>query len=171
MEPLACTELSMLPIEPRISAELVAKLFGYNPVTGALYRKESRGNAKAGSLVTGDYVKVNGWTYVTARVIWCIYYGEWPPLDRLVDHKDRNHSNNRSDNLRLATYAQNSQNKAGYGQLAKGVYWRNRESCFAARIIANGKIIELGSFQTEEEASTIYRQACLKYHGEFACLE
>ena len=35
----------------------------------------------------------------------------------------------------------------------------------------NGDRLHLGSFATEEEAAEAYRQAALKYHGEFACLK
>lgn len=34
-----------------------------------------------------------------------------------------------------------------------------------------GQRVHLGSFATKEEASNAYREAALKYHGEFACIK
>ena len=162
----------MLPVEPRISSEKLSELLGYDPTTGDIWWQVSRGPLKAGTPVTGDTVKVNGITYVIGRVAWCLYHGEWPPLDKLVDHKNGRHADNRIDNMRLATYSQNSQNKPGYALHAKGVHRRSRGgNSWEARIMIEGRVIELGSYKSEEEAAEAYRQAALKYHGEFACLE
>lgn len=161
----------MLPLETDLTVERLRFLFDYEPATGILRRKISRGCAAVGSQIFGDYIKIDGRSYVTGRVIWCIHYGEWPPLDMLVDHENRIHADNRIVNMRLATPAQNSQNKAGSATYSKGIYRRDRRSSWAARIIVNGMIKELGSFLTKEEAAEAYRKAALEYHGEFACVE
>lgn len=86
-----------------------------------------------------------------------------------VDHIDNNPLNDRRDNLRLATIAQNSRNaklpstnKSGFKgvTLQKGRYWR-------ACIKVNGKTIHLGHFATAEEAYAAYCEAAKKYFGEF----
>jgi hypothetical protein len=88
-----------------------------------------------------------------------------------VDHKDGNGLNNRRENLRLATHAQNMSstgmrkgNTSGY----KGVSWHKKAHKWAARIQVNSKGLHLGLFFTIEEAALAYDAAALLYHGEFA---
>lgn len=158
--------------EPNVSPAAIRLLFNYNSELGELSRKVNYGRGIVGTVINGDKVMINGQSYATSRVIWCHYYGEWPPLDMFVDHKDRRHGLNRIDNLRLASPTQNQHNKAGSGQYAKGVTWRDRKiKPWQAKIRVNGDRLHLGSFETQEEAAEAYRQAATKYHGEFACLK
>jgi hypothetical protein len=155
---------------PKMSPEKVRELFNYDAETGEFSRRIDYGNGIAGQTFNCDRVMVDSQSYTIGRVIWCHYYGEWPPVDMHVDHKNRRHGLNYIENLRLATPRQNQQNKGGSGQYAKGVTWRARiEKPWQAKIRVEGIRIHLGSFGTEEEAAEAYRQACIKYHGEFAC--
>lgn len=86
-----------------------------------------------------------------------------------VDHIDSDTFNNRRDNLRVATRAQNtrntklrSNNTSGY----KGVSWH--KYAWMAQIMFEGKKIYLGLFKTPEEAHEAYCEAAKKYFGEFA---
>lgn len=156
-------------MEPAFSQRLIECL-SYNPdtgiITGPVTIKSYKGNDY-------DYVVFEGRYEQAANVAWLLHHGEWPPKGYIVDHKNRIKKDNRLANLRLATHVQNMQNKAGYGSHAKGVSYRHdrsRQKPFQARIRVNGIRILLGSFETEEEAAEAYRQAALRYHGEFACL-
>ena len=89
-----------------------------------------------------------------------------------VDHVDRDGLNNRRENLRLSTPAQNQQNQrrhidstTGY----KGV--RYNKGKWMARISVNKVRVYLGVFETPEAAYAAYCDAAKKYHGEFARLE
>lgn len=156
----------------KITVERIRHLFDYDSETGAFSHRIGNRVTPIGFVITGLGMYVDGEHHKTSRFIWLHYYGEWPPQDQWVDHKDGIKSNNRIDNLRLATPTQNQQNKAGYGSYAKGVTWRNRkEKPFQAKIRVNGDRIHLGSFATEEEAAEAYRQAAKEHHGEFACVE
>lgn len=88
---------------------------------------------------------------------------------QIIDHVDGNGLNNMRKNLRIVSSLESSQNKGIYknntvGQ--KGVYLHRGK--FEARIMVNDKRIYLGRFDTAKEAGVVYRQAELKYFGEFA---
>lgn len=85
-----------------------------------------------------------------------------------VDHINGDGLDNRGGNLRLATRAQNTMNS--HSKLTnkyKGVY-RTPSGTFIARIQADGKIVNLGTFANEEEAANVYDAAARKMHGQFA---
>ena len=91
------------------------------------------------------------------------------PDDMLVDHIDRNPLNNRADNLRLVTNAENCQNQTARVTSRtgiKGVYIdsHSKSNRYAAAIQVNGKRIHLGRFKTLPEAAEVVRVATLKYH-------
>jgi len=155
------------------SIERVLELFSYSPETGIVVRILSYGNAVAGQVLEpGNNISIDGVHHRYGRVAWAIHNKAWPPQGYWVDHINGVKADNRIFNLRLATTTQNQQNKAGYGQYAKGVTWRNRKlRPWQAKIRVNGERIHLGSFETEEEAAEAYRQAAIQYHGEFACVE
>lgn len=122
-----------------------------------------RYNNKRACHFTGGYRKVwwDGKKYYAHHIVWCITYGFWPER---VDHKNGNGDDNRPDNLREATQAQNMANKI-HGKMrgveSHGAKWR-------ARIQVNGQRIELGSYASREEAMTAYKAGAEKYFGEFA---
>ncbi len=91
----------------------------------------------------------------------------------LVDHINCSRADNRRENLRLATNAQNQFNRdlprhntTGF----KGVYRSGPRSKrpWQAAITFNYKKIHLGSFDTAEEAAVAYDNAAGQLAGEFA---
>lgn len=94
-----------------------------------------------------------------------------------IDHRDGNPSNNQQDNLRLATRAQNQQNKKKPKNNAsgfKGVYWDKERQKWRAyitiQIKGKHKRIWLKRFDDKEDAARDYDKAALKYFGEYARL-
>lgn len=91
------------------------------------------------------------------------------PLGLLVDHINGDTLDNRRENLRFATAAENGRNRGpnrsnstGY----KGVTLRNGR--FVASIMVNRKVIFIGSFVAAYDAHLAYAEASKKHHGEFA---
>ena len=90
-----------------------------------------------------------------------------------VDHINGNGLDNRRENLRLCTHAENMHNRKVTSEGSskyKGVSWHKSKKKWASRIWLNNKQIHLGYFKDEIEAAQVYNNAALKYHGDFALL-
>jgi hypothetical protein len=87
-----------------------------------------------------------------------MYYREVSDEDLVMDHIDRDKSNNRITNLRITTYQENTincdwvENCLGYGFYKRSGKWK-------AYVWVEGKLKHLGYFQTEEEARQAYLAA------------
>jgi hypothetical protein len=91
---------------------------------------------------------------------------------QFVDHRDHNGLNNRRENLRIATHAQNQWNQIKTDRPTTSRYKGVRRTRFAWRpeISFNDKSLYLGSFRTEEAAARAYNAKALELFGEFASL-
>lgn len=157
--------------------ERLRSLLSYDPESGLLtWRKNRNWKTTAGSVAgrirkSDRYliVKVDCVAYLAHRICWAIHNGK-EPFAR-IDHRDLDRSNNRIENLRLATISQNCANspknrfsKSPY----KCVIWNVRDNCWRARMTIDGKRKQIGSFQTAEAAHLAYQAMATKIHGEFA---
>jgi hypothetical protein len=77
-----------------------------------------------------------------------------------IDHENHIRDDNSIDNLRVVTNQQNQFNRSG----VKGYYWDKSRKKWVAYIMLDGKNINLGGFETEEEARNAYLVAKAKYH-------
>ena len=96
-----------------------------------------------------------------------------PPEGLETDHINGDRLDNRRDNLRVCTRAENSFNRTINGNNTsgyKGVYWYEINKRWGARIAAGRKQIFLGLFANKEEAARAYDEAARRLHGEFARL-
>lgn len=87
------------------------------------------------------------------------------------DHKDRNPLNNRKYNLRKPGKCGNAQNhsvRKDNSTGISGVNFNKRSGCYVARIQADNKRINLGSFYSLEDAIVSRLNAEVEYYGEFA---
>lgn len=87
-----------------------------------------------------------------------------------VDHINGDGLDNRRENLRLCTHSQNLQNQRKQkDRKYKGVYERDNGR-FSAAIRHGGKLVHIGTFDTETAAACAYNKAAIEYFGEFANL-
>lgn len=94
--------------------------------------------------------------------------------DGIVDHINRDKTDNRKCNLRVCTISESNMNrgvqksnKTGY----KGVAHcksRKKSANYRAQINVNGERIRLGWFRTADEAKIAYDEAARKFFGEYA---
>lgn len=159
-------------MEIDLTQEQVKELFDYDSENGWLIRKKDEYgrvvNRPCGHKPTHSagygVVGIAGEMYLTHRVVWLWHHGYMPEF---IDHKDRNPMNNRIENLRPATRAENSQNismnrnnTSGF----TGVCWDKRREKYMAYIWKNNKQINLGRFDSAEEAYLEYMLAKIELH-------
>lgn len=88
-----------------------------------------------------------------------------------TDHINGDPLDNRKENLRSVTPAQNGMNKPTQrGQTLKGAWFdnsRSNKNKWRAAIRISGKLKYLGRFATQEEAAAAYAEAAKLHFGEF----
>ncbi len=96
------------------------------------------------------------------------------PKGAVVDHMNHNGLDNRRENLRICTPAENGRNSRPHSQSKssrfKGVYWNTKVRKWRAEIQVDCARIYLGTFNNEFEAANAYDHAAMRCHGEFAWL-
>lgn len=97
------------------------------------------------------------------RIVWILQVGEIPE-GLVIDHKNGNPCDNRLENLRTVTRAQNSLNTGGCRgrDLPHGVYRHKRK--FQAKC----RKFHAGTFNTVEEARLAFIEHSNKIFGEFS---
>jgi hypothetical protein len=163
----------------KVEANRFSEFLDYDPETGVLTWKprmvassrlktwNTRYAGKvAGCKEAAGYLAFGlfGRLWKAHRVAWAIYHSEWPKDE--LDHINGNRTDNRIDNLRPATRKENCQNmavrctnKSGF----TGVRLHNWKR-WQARIGYDYKRIDLGFFDSPEEAYQAYLAAKSKLH-------
>jgi hypothetical protein len=156
------------------SRELVRQLLDYNAETGSLtwfprssaYWNDRHAGKPAGCLKSKGYiiVRIGGTDFRAHRLVWLYVYGE--PVPDIIDHVDRNPRNNRIDNLRPATKAQNAANTTR--KSATGIVGVDlSDGRYRVRVGSGGRQVYIGQFGTLDEATKARFDAATLLHGEF----
>lgn len=112
------------------------------------------------------YVRIKGRAYLAHRLIFLFHHGYLPPE---IDHIDLDKNNNKIENLRAATPAQNQKNKSLQRNNTSG----HKNICFkkgrwVVELKIAGKQQYFGRFEDLDLAILVASEARDKYHGEFA---
>lgn len=152
----------------RLSPARVRAYLNYDPITGWLTFREARTKfikkgKRAGFVRHGRLfreVKIDGHRFREDRVAWAHITGRWPRPGYDVRHVNNDPTDSSLANLKeervLRSRARGRSNPCGYVGVTP---IRGR---FSARIRDDGKEINLGMFDTPEEASEAYVRAALE---------
>lgn len=156
-----------------ISVEEIRRAFVYAPLTGHIYRK--LGNERFYLLGhrafervkdTYKYGTFKGVDFLAHRVVWAIYYGEWVEEGFEIDHINGDTTDNRIENLRKVTSAENAKNlgrrlvaNQEHDSGVNGVYWHRKNKKWVVRIKSGGKWTYFGSYVDLDEATSVRRRA------------
>ena len=156
------------------------RIFHYDPETGLLTSKIPRANnrEKVGSVVgtpnSSGFLEVGiGYTrYKQHRLIWKMMTGD-DPGEMIIDHIDRDFTNNKWSNLRICTKLQNNHNRTVRKDSSTGHknIQMTKNNTFAVRITSNKKTVFQKNFKTLSEAIEARDKALKKHHKEFANCE
>lgn len=156
----------------------ILKILKYCPETGEFHwLVQPNGRVKCGSVAgtisQGKHgpvctIGVDGGQYRRGRLAW-FYVTGWWPIE--IDHKDCDRLNDRWENLRESTRAENQQNTRRYKNNKtgfKGVFIDLASGKFRAQIQKDHRRIDLGRFDSAEAAFLVRAKAIVDLHGEFA---
>lgn len=163
--------------ETTLTNERLKELLHYNPATGLFIRltcnNQHKKGDQAGYITPYGYIRigVDGHAYMGHRLAHLYMTGSWPK--NRIDHENKIRSDNRWDNLRDASDAQNSANCKVRRTNFLGVKGVRLHECgkYTARIRGNGKSHYLGLFGTIELAVEAYTSKAKELFGEFAAHE
>lgn len=168
---------------PDLSIDELRELVDYDQFTGVLrwkwrynlhpqavtWNERNAGNAIVGRDSKGYIVaQVYKQPYRAHRVAWAHHYGKWPILN--LDHINGIKTDNRIENLREATVAQNGHNVGLTKRNAsgvRGVFWHRGAKKWQASIHYLGQDIYLGLHEKLEDAAKRRREAEIQYYGEY----
>ena len=105
----------------------------------------------AGALQSNGYwrIGINGRSYKRSRLVWLYVHGV-DSYPRFIDHINRDRSDDRIENLRLATHAENQRNRSWGISRCRYVYLDGNR--WRARVSTDHGRMSLGRFSSEEEA-------------------
>ena len=142
-----------------ITQSELKELLSYCPETGIFtWKKRRGGSAKKGSAagwLSNGYTRiaVNGKEFAAHRLAWLYQFGTLP--NDSIDHINHERSDNRISNLRECTTSDNAKNMSMHKSNSSGVTgvsWDKKTKAWKACIHANGRKINLGTYESMPDA-------------------
>jgi hypothetical protein len=159
--------------KPALSKEELQNWLSYDSETGIFIWRRSAGRVKrgdvAGCVGKDGYICIGlkGRVYTAGRLAYLWMTGEWPDE---IDHLNGHRTDNRWLNLRNVTAALNHRNYKKLNRNSSGTTGVSRApntvNRWRARIMYEGKALNLGTFATKQEAIAA-RQKFVDDHPEF----
>ncbi len=158
-----------------ITQDELRRYVSYDPETGVFTRLATANGKNRGiGKPSGSINKVLGYVELCVgrgkilghRAAWIYMNGPIPPGAR-IDHRNLDRCDNRIENLRMATHAENLRNcnvRVDNTSGVKGVWYDRSRDKWAAGV---GKQ-KLGRFDTLLDAACARKSAALRNYGEFA---
>lgn len=133
-------------------------------------KNNRRMNKPVGSLGTHGYLElmVNNMEHHTAHTIaFVLYHNRFPNPGKVIDHINGNKLDNRKENLREVSNAENMRNRKGLHPHNKsgttGVYWLPNLSKWVVKLRFNGKNIHGGYYTNLDDAIAARYALEIKY--------
>jgi hypothetical protein len=139
----------------------------YNPDTGQF---TNAATGKPTGCAAGKYGRTQIWIdgkgRYANRLAWYYIHGEWP--NGQVDHINGDHTDNRISNLRVLDNKANKQNtRRPYSTNRTGILgvsYNERSKMYRARITADGRTVNLGTYADKMDAQLAYLTAKERMH-------
>jgi hypothetical protein len=153
---------------------MLKEILSYNPDTGEFIRVgvnsgSCKNDKRVGSIKPRGQIqiKIGKKLYLAHRLAWLYVKGSLPTEE--IDHKNLNPSDNRFDNLRLASHSQNMSNIGVRKSNTSGLKGVSKNgNGWAAQVKHNKIRYYLGTFSSKEEAHGAYLIKSKELFGEFA---
>lgn len=145
------------------SRKFYKNTFSYNTETGVI----TKNGVPVGSKSSHGYVRMflGKKRKYNHQVAFWIMTGKHPV--RHIDHKNGIRHDNRWENIRLASPAENNRQRRSWGRSGyKGVYMRE-DGRFRACLVFNENKINLGSYKCPIQAAKAYDAKAIELYGDF----
>lgn len=142
-----------------------------SPKKALVWNRDYAGQNVGTLLNEGYYVtSVNRIKYFIHRIIFCIH-NNCEGVDFIIDHIDRNKSNNSPENLRTVTKSENGLNRLATSSNTSGfknISWSKTDKAWRVQIGINNKRFHIGLYKDLEEAKVVAEQARAEHHKDFS---
>jgi hypothetical protein len=162
-----------------LTQEMVCAMFDYREDGNLVRRYATMGNGNYAGRVIGTKPKgTRSSRYSTTKINgnhWCvhklIYLHQHGVVPDQLDHINMDSSDNRIENLRVATSSENACNRKLFSSNTsgcKGVSWHKRQARWFAYVDVGNKRKSIGYFDDIESANLAATKARDLYHGLYA---
>lgn len=139
---------------PQYVLDYLNEYFEYEPDTGKIWRFFP--TPQSYRLVEDTNSEFYGRVYLKNKeyrahhICWFLYYGRWPIKE--IDHKNRIRDDNRIDNLREVTDAEQTANLTTQSKYGRCIWYKKRLNKYEVCIRKNYDRIYVGVYNTPREA-------------------